>query len=400
MRFFKSFHLLHRRVNSDPGLVRFPNILATPLPHHNLRILDLQAENSHLRSENAALLDELAIARSQLKVARADLFAELHKSVQQTRLHTQEIARLHANQASLDSDAIAQSSSFVVGPRSPNDYMSALHLTLKSRRQLRDCKKSVKFWKHTAKQDPRNLDLVTPSVSNISSVHDILPPERQEAIHALIAKRRASSNLPLAQQQAQTLLEPVSTTLSVPDRPYISSLSPLASQSFRQELSQISSFNRFPSWSSAPNVSRKLYVASTLGHSPVPRGKLKPHLNKVPYVKVCFESRHKLTYSLPNPTSESTHILKMTTYKILSQRMHAILGKTMMTGLLLFPFAIAYHHSLRPSVASWRNHALLIFRGTTQAKKTLHALLNNQTTQIPRHSCPWHRHISPEGETY
>jgi len=330
MRFFKSFRLLHRRINSDPLVPpRFvvqadskhkktvsvgnellsdafsplrvvPGADVRPTSHHNMRIIDLEAENDHLRTENVALLRELSRVQSQLKIARADLFAELHKSVRRAKQDAEEIKRLQEGLSGyvnlelkrqfgesrplvsdLDRTILGSvseptapnvSHEAPIGPRTTADYISALQMTLKSRRRLRECRKSAKFWKTIAKKDVKNADLVTPSNSNISSIHESLSAERRKAVEALVSRRRCGlssgqsdteqlqmirthfqQTLPIVldtikeSPQVDACASPLPSSQPVGYR-YDPSLSPLASQSFRKELSVLSSASRFPKW--------------------------------------------------------------------------------------------------------------------------------------------------------
>ncbi|EGN99671.1 hypothetical protein SERLA73DRAFT_53105, partial [Serpula lacrymans var. lacrymans S7.3] len=76
----------------------------------------------------------------------------------------------------------------IVGPRTPEHYRSALTMTLSTRRELKSSRKTTKFWKKLAREDGRYADLVTPSSSDISSVHELLSPQREDALKALIAR--------------------------------------------------------------------------------------------------------------------------------------------------------------------------------------------------------------------
>ncbi|KAG5643901.1 hypothetical protein DXG03_009472 [Asterophora parasitica] len=336
MRFFKSFKLLHRRTKSDPinaiisdfsrhnhtssisnGISRpFLTALARSAPesaihpsiHLNLRILDLETENSSLRVATASSLNELTELRSQLKATQVELYAELHRGVRQRREDTSEIERLretlaqyepflelvvnadpnrvfladahvslrngHAlDQALLNAvkrttttDAPGDVPSLigvpsVLGLRSHDEYQSALQLTLKSRMQLRQSKKIAKFWKNTATEDGKNTHVVTPSPSAISSICEALPAERQKAVDDLIARRKSNPRhfytpvrTPLHHEALVTSsMPPVnsgSTSLAHLPSSSRPSLSPLASQSLRQELVNISSKNRMSKWPS------------------------------------------------------------------------------------------------------------------------------------------------------
>lgn len=349
MRFFKSFKLLHRRTKSDPLIITgafahdihkhkktasipdafltvLPNqvpSVSCPAPHLNIRILDLETKNSHLRSAYSAAIDELAEVRSQLKTSRADLFVELHRGVRQTKENKNEIERLHEmltqyekfTQLVIDSgsnrrvfsdahvalrdghdvdQALASAISHIatdtdspgvvsstIGPRTQDEYMAALQLTLKSRMQLRESRKIAKFWRDIAKQDGQNEEIVTPSSSNISSIHETLGPERQKAVDALIATRRknitgqlllnrvqapvknppvildTSPGSPAGGKNISPLLLPSRSLSKVQNFPRVACLSPLASQSLKRELSKVSSTNRFPRWPGMPKEGRK-----------------------------------------------------------------------------------------------------------------------------------------------
>ncbi|KAG5341977.1 hypothetical protein E4T56_gene11010 [Termitomyces sp. T112] len=327
MRFFKSFKLLHRRTKSEPSITlvsgksnlrdaasssdNLPSSLqpiATvaavilPVPHPNVRILDLEMENSRLQKISSATCNELATVKAQLTATQAELFAELHRSTCQRQSDQDEFRKLHekvvqyeefivsvsandtlpgiANFSHIIDQALASIvereahldasspvglvfSSF--GHRSREQYLSALQLTLKSRLQLRQYKKIAKFWKKTALQDSRNVSLVTPSVSTISSIIETLPLDRQKAVDDLI-NRRKTSELPSLPEPLETprqtepaTMETVTEVAGVlsPSRSLPQSrpcLSPLASQSFRQELHKFASTNRLANW---PHVSRR-----------------------------------------------------------------------------------------------------------------------------------------------
>ncbi|KAG2150959.1 hypothetical protein DEU56DRAFT_962568 [Suillus clintonianus] len=81
----------------------------------------------------------------------------------------------------------------VIGQPVPEQYQSALHMTLSVRRKVRAQKKVSKFWKRLAQEEGRYTDTVTPSSSDISSVREPLSPTRQHAVDALIARRREAN---------------------------------------------------------------------------------------------------------------------------------------------------------------------------------------------------------------
>ncbi|KAF8893487.1 hypothetical protein BD779DRAFT_1435987, partial [Infundibulicybe gibba] len=86
----------------------------------------------------------------------------------------------------------------IVGHRSPEDYISAINLTLKTRKELKYTKQVAKFWKGVAKAIPDHQDTVTPSASNLSSVSEVLSQERQTAVDELLRKIR-SGDMPRTQ---------------------------------------------------------------------------------------------------------------------------------------------------------------------------------------------------------
>ncbi|KAG6845042.1 hypothetical protein H0H87_001379 [Tephrocybe sp. NHM501043] len=273
-------------------------------PHPNIRILDLESENNRLRNISAATLDVLNSVKAQLTATQADLFAELHRSARQRQDNQNEIRKLretlmqyerlfisigshqdfpaNANANRILDQALhniieqegnltVTSSTYIESPtfgiRTRDDYMSALRLTLKSRLQLKQYKKIAKFWKKTAQEDERNGMLVTPSASTISSIPEVLSVDRQRAVDDLIARRRAVATPSLhelletpgkaeppfdTQEPSSEYVALLTPSHSLPhSRPC---LSPLASQSLRQELSRFALTNRLANW---PHASRK-----------------------------------------------------------------------------------------------------------------------------------------------
>ncbi|KAF4569787.1 hypothetical protein EYR40_008767 [Pleurotus pulmonarius] len=145
----------------------------------------------------------------------------------------------------------------VNGPRTQDEYLSAINLTLTTRKALRESKKITKFWKGVAMEDSAHADVITPSPSNISSIHETLSTERQAAVDLLI-KRRRNADLPMSQppvrqhkdsferNKMKTLsrvVEPSSSSRSFPhslpsdgSSSSVLALAPLASQVFKEEL--------------------------------------------------------------------------------------------------------------------------------------------------------------------
>ena len=82
---------------------------------------------------------------------------------------------------------------FVKSTRTMDEYLSALRMTLDTRKKLRDQKKVALFWKRKALDNNELHSSITPSVSTISSIHDPLPVDRQIALDALISRRNLHS---------------------------------------------------------------------------------------------------------------------------------------------------------------------------------------------------------------
>lgn len=133
----------------------------------------------------------------------------------------------------------------------PSDqYNAALNMTLIVRREMRGMRKIGKFWKRMAQNGGQNLETITPSPSNISSICEPLSAERKKAVDDLIAKRRLSHLVHKNTHSNRT--SPISTSTSSTSTilapKAFENLSPLASESIKFELGQISNktkiFNR------------------------------------------------------------------------------------------------------------------------------------------------------------
>ena len=90
---------------------------------------------------------------------------------------------LNATMANFWKDCLA------VNIRTMDEYSSALQMTLATRKEFRDQKKTSLFWKWKALDSNKFQSVITPSVSSISSVHDPLPLDHQIALDALISRR-------------------------------------------------------------------------------------------------------------------------------------------------------------------------------------------------------------------
>ncbi|KAF8163105.1 hypothetical protein B0H34DRAFT_308027 [Crassisporium funariophilum] len=138
--------------------------------------------------------------------------------------------------------------------RTMDDYSTALRMTLATRKELRDQKKVAKFWKRKALDDGQVRGVITPSVSNISSIHEPLPAERQMALDALISQRGLISRLSQIPSQRDSIpLQPISASEPTSEQADISGdavhalpsfsleasgsrLGPLASESLKAEI--------------------------------------------------------------------------------------------------------------------------------------------------------------------
>ena len=100
----------------------------------------------------------------------------------------------------------------VVGCRTQAEYTAALNLSINARRELRKFKKIAKFWKKLAVQrSPPFPDLVTPSVSALSSVYEKLSPGRRDAVNMLVNRRVQEGRSMLA---SELPFESITTILS------------------------------------------------------------------------------------------------------------------------------------------------------------------------------------------
>ncbi|KAF9219623.1 hypothetical protein BS17DRAFT_386905 [Gyrodon lividus] len=200
------------------------------------RITDLEAQLIHLREEQASLEQDLVDYRTDLLNTRSELYSEMLKSArhqQRTMDDFRTIQKLEARHQRFygllvdigiprttidvicrvlesgngsaddilvdairdasndDSTLLARLKPIIVNGRTPEHYLSALNMTLSIRKQLKSQKKKSKFWKKLAQEEGGHANIITPSPSDISSIREDLTPERQGALNALIARRRA-----------------------------------------------------------------------------------------------------------------------------------------------------------------------------------------------------------------
>ncbi|KAF8635118.1 hypothetical protein AX17_004030 [Amanita inopinata Kibby_2008] len=245
MRFFKSFRSLHNRTKSDPiatstNLPLHPNLAVIDkayndifaptnlsldssccnnisLEHVNLRRLSSTWALSHSR-----LVYDLNLIQSELLLERdkniclhrqVEMQSALIKNLERSLAHHDKLTSI-LDEIGLCDDVIKKAHRLVLEGQSAPDairhatsplgskwssststisglrtYIAALHISLSLRKELRVLKKVAKFWKKIAQEHQRHSEIVTPSVSTLSSVCEKLSPERQTAVNALIARR-------------------------------------------------------------------------------------------------------------------------------------------------------------------------------------------------------------------
>ncbi|KIK91358.1 hypothetical protein PAXRUDRAFT_635130 [Paxillus rubicundulus Ve08.2h10] len=201
------------------------------------RITDLDAQLHSLREDQASLEQDLVDYRTDLLNARSELYSEMLKSarhqqramddfrtIQKLEARYQRFCGLlvdigiHRNTVDIicqvletgngsaddilvdairdasndDNTLLARLKPITINGRTPEHYQSALNMTLGVRKQLKSQKKKSKFWKKLAQEDCHYANTITPSPSDISSIREDLTPERQGALNALMARRRAA----------------------------------------------------------------------------------------------------------------------------------------------------------------------------------------------------------------
>ena len=202
----------------------------------NARLATLEAENAELQAKIESLTLDAQIREEELSKFRCEYYTELSETIVRRREATatqerldQKLAQaqrfissivetgLHnpvlseawravkagkpADDALVDSIKKAASRPgtswstivpAITGPRTPEHYLSAINLTLKTRRELKKAIQVGRFWKKTAKMDSAHNNTVTPSSSNLSDLStQPLSEERQTAVDDLLAKLRS-----------------------------------------------------------------------------------------------------------------------------------------------------------------------------------------------------------------
>ena len=181
------------------------------------RIYGMESENNELRHANMVLRSDSQALEQELSNFRADYYAERFQSkvrIQCARADKDKIIiltdkleqaekfimamvdiKLHepvlgraaeavkegadAEEALIDAVRIAATKKgsawsriipAIVGPRSPEHYLSAINFALMLQKDLHEREKVASFWKKIAKLDPVNANTITPSSSCLSEV--------------------------------------------------------------------------------------------------------------------------------------------------------------------------------------------------------------------------------------
>jgi len=207
----------------------------------NARIAALDADNSELQAKIVALTLEIQIQEEEVSKFRCGYYEELSEAIirrreaaaaeDRYRVQDQKVARMEqfissivevglhdpvlseawqnvkAGQPSDDAlvDSIKKAASktntswariipAITGPRTPEHYLSAINLTLKTRHELKKTSRIAKFWKTVAKKDPAHCNTVTPSSSALSDLSMRNVPETEErhtAVDDLLARLKS-----------------------------------------------------------------------------------------------------------------------------------------------------------------------------------------------------------------
>ena len=191
------------------------NALRVQFSHLKHRIYDMESENNELRHANMVLRSDSQALEQELSNFRADYYAERFQSkvrIQCARADKDKIIiltdkleqaekfimamvdiKLHepvlgraaeavregadAEEALIDAVRVAATKKgsawsriipAIVGPRSPEHYLSAINFALMLQKDLHEREKVASFWKTIAKLDPVNAHTITPSPSLLS----------------------------------------------------------------------------------------------------------------------------------------------------------------------------------------------------------------------------------------
>ncbi|KAF8160721.1 hypothetical protein B0H34DRAFT_349592 [Crassisporium funariophilum] len=197
------------------------NVLKIQFLSFKRRIRGLEAENISLEHANKMLRSDAEAREEELSSLRADFYTEKYQTkvfAQHVKADKNKITQLNdkidqaekfimamvdlklhepvlyraakavkEGDAAEDAliDAVKEASTqklsawsrivpAIVGPRTPEHYVSAINLTLKARKDLRKRDKVCEFWKKIAKRDPTNATMVTPSASVLSDAGELV----------------------------------------------------------------------------------------------------------------------------------------------------------------------------------------------------------------------------------
>ena len=207
-------HVHHPKVSTF--LAAF-NALRVQFSHLKRRIYGMETENNELKHINMVLRSDSQALEQELSNYRAEYYAELFQSkvrIQCARADKDKIIilndkleqaekfimamvdiKLHepvlgraaeavrggadAEEALIEAVRVAATKKgsawsriipAIVGPRSPEHYLSAINLALMLQKDLHEREKISSFWKKIAQSDPANANTITPSSSLLSEV--------------------------------------------------------------------------------------------------------------------------------------------------------------------------------------------------------------------------------------
>ncbi|RDB25149.1 hypothetical protein Hypma_007918 [Hypsizygus marmoreus] len=281
-----------------------PQYLVTDDEH----ILALQAENARLREENADLKLDAQIREEELNKFRSDYYAERFKAnvrkrlaksaevsydalslrLEQAEKFIASMVEIGIHQPVLSGawkavtpertsdealvDAIRKAAATpgtswskiipqVTGPRTSDEYLAAIDMTVKATQELKITRKILRFWKITAKKDPSQTDLVTPSPSKLSDASLAKDNQGRHKVRVVddLLKQLKSGDIQASRLTTPTDISGLSPSKASSDvisstLPQVSSaspskisphvdpshkLAPLASQTLKDEVSSI-----------------------------------------------------------------------------------------------------------------------------------------------------------------
>ena len=245
--------LLEHAQAHHPKISAAFNALRVQFSHLKHRIYVMETENNELRHANMVLCSDSQALERELSNFRADYYAERFQSkirIQSARADKDRITilsdkleqaekfimamvdiKLHEPVLRRAAEAVKQGADTeealidavraaatkkgstwsriipaIVGPRSPEHYLSAIKLALMLQKDLREREKVSNFWKTIAKSNPANVDTMTPSSSFLSEVggQDVEHSISQQAVlDDMIALLTNGDTLPRKSQSTQ-----------------------------------------------------------------------------------------------------------------------------------------------------------------------------------------------------